>query len=269
TGYGSSLDDRQKFTGKERDSESGMDYFLARYYSGSMGRFLSVDPENAGASPDDPRTWNSYAYVSNNPMAFVDPDGREIKYAAGLKNEQLVRDSVTAILADRNTQTHLSGFVGKDAPDLTIQSGDLGGPKVEDLGNGQTVTTTVQGVTEPDVQTASFNGGPKETQFNGATITIDKRTSKGDTPGVLIHESVHAGEAQKSPAQFTIDTTIEQSTIKDHDSRPQEQRANAARDANLKEIKKQMRSSSLSAAFPSFLHQTRQSKGRDSYQLGR
>jgi RHS repeat-associated protein len=40
---------RMKFTGKERDTETGLDYFGARYYSSTQGRFTSVDPENAGA----------------------------------------------------------------------------------------------------------------------------------------------------------------------------------------------------------------------------
>ena len=57
--YGESGLLRHKFTGKERDTESGMDYFLARYYSGPMGRFLSVDPNNADATLDDPRSWNA------------------------------------------------------------------------------------------------------------------------------------------------------------------------------------------------------------------
>jgi RHS repeat-associated protein len=64
-----------KFTGKERDSESGLDNFGARYDSSSIGRFMSPDPENVGASPDDPQSWNAYAYVMNNPMNSTDPDG--------------------------------------------------------------------------------------------------------------------------------------------------------------------------------------------------
>jgi RHS repeat-associated protein len=66
---------RQKFTGKERDAETGLDYFGARYFSGAQGRFASVDPSNAGADPSDPQSWNGYAYVGNNPQAFVDPSG--------------------------------------------------------------------------------------------------------------------------------------------------------------------------------------------------
>jgi RHS repeat-associated protein len=68
---------RQQFTSKERDSETGLDYFLARYYSGTQGRFSSVDPEGAGANPDDPQSWNGYAYARSNPMLFTDPDGRK------------------------------------------------------------------------------------------------------------------------------------------------------------------------------------------------
>ena len=73
--FAASFDGRHRFTGKERDSESDLDYFLARYYSGPMGRFLSVDPESAGADPAFPQTWNAYAYVTNNPLKYVDPDG--------------------------------------------------------------------------------------------------------------------------------------------------------------------------------------------------
>ena len=65
----------QKFTGKERDAESRLDYFGARYFGGAGGRFTSVDPENAGADPADPQGWNAYAYVENKPLNFVDPDG--------------------------------------------------------------------------------------------------------------------------------------------------------------------------------------------------
>ncbi len=67
---------RQKFTQKERDNETGLDYFLARYYSNVQGRFTSVDPENAGANPGDPQSWNGYGYARNNPLVYTDPDGR-------------------------------------------------------------------------------------------------------------------------------------------------------------------------------------------------
>lgn len=78
-GYGVYDGIRQQFTGKERDTETGLDYFGARYYSSTQGRFTSVDPENAGADPSNPQSWNGYAYALNNPLRYQDPDGREVR----------------------------------------------------------------------------------------------------------------------------------------------------------------------------------------------
>ena len=68
------------FTGKERDAESGNDYFGARYYSSAMGRFMSPDWSATPAAvpfadPADPQTLNQYSYVKNNPLNRTDPNG--------------------------------------------------------------------------------------------------------------------------------------------------------------------------------------------------
>jgi RHS repeat-associated protein len=69
-----------KFSGKERDTESGLDYFGARYYSNAFGRFLTPDwAAKATAVPyanfGDPQTLNLYGYVRNVPTSLVDGDG--------------------------------------------------------------------------------------------------------------------------------------------------------------------------------------------------
>jgi RHS repeat-associated protein len=65
-----------KFTGYERDAESGLDNAQARYNSSSLGRFMSPDPiGNFVADPTNPQTWNLYTYVNNNPLVFIDPTG--------------------------------------------------------------------------------------------------------------------------------------------------------------------------------------------------
>jgi RHS repeat-associated protein len=67
---------RQRFTGKERDAETNLDYFGARYMGAAQGRFTSPDPLGTIlADVTDPQTWNQYAYVRNNPMRFIDPTG--------------------------------------------------------------------------------------------------------------------------------------------------------------------------------------------------
>jgi RHS repeat-associated protein len=69
-----------KFTGKERDSETGLDYFGARYYSNGLGRFITPDwAAKATAVPyaefSDPQSLNLYSYVRNVPTTRLDPDG--------------------------------------------------------------------------------------------------------------------------------------------------------------------------------------------------
>jgi RHS repeat-associated protein len=66
-----------KFTGKERDSETGLDYFGARYFSGAQGRFTSADKPFADQNVFDPQSWNLYTYVRNNPVRFVDRTGSQ------------------------------------------------------------------------------------------------------------------------------------------------------------------------------------------------
>ncbi len=75
------IPDPHRFTGKERDTESGNDYFGARYYASNMGRFLSPDPlGNYVADHSNPQTWNLYSYVLNNPLINVDPTGYDCAY---------------------------------------------------------------------------------------------------------------------------------------------------------------------------------------------
>jgi RHS repeat-associated protein len=72
-----------KFTGKERDTETGLDNFGARYHASTMGRFLSPDPFNPLAQSrskfeawiSNPQRWNKYGYALNNPLVYIDPDG--------------------------------------------------------------------------------------------------------------------------------------------------------------------------------------------------
>ncbi len=72
------------FTGKERDTESGNDYFGDRYYASTMGRFLSPDPSQLYfADPTNPQSLNLYAYVQNNPLINIDPTGMECVWDDG------------------------------------------------------------------------------------------------------------------------------------------------------------------------------------------
>jgi RHS repeat-associated protein len=95
-----------KFTGKERDAESGLDYFLARYFSGAQGRFTSPDAMLARKEwLVDPQRWNRDAYVRNNLLRFIDPHGEDLViytfYGSDLTEEQkrYLRDNISKIQA--------------------------------------------------------------------------------------------------------------------------------------------------------------------------
>jgi RHS repeat-associated protein len=74
-GYTASDGVRQKFTQKERDTETGLDYFGARYFSSIQGRFTSFDPLLSSGMPQEPQSWNRYSYTINNPLKYIDPTG--------------------------------------------------------------------------------------------------------------------------------------------------------------------------------------------------
>ena len=79
----------QKFTGKERDTESGLDYFGARYMSSAQGRFTSPDPLFFQKEMlVDPQRWNLYAYVRDNPLRLVDPTGERIELTGETEEER-------------------------------------------------------------------------------------------------------------------------------------------------------------------------------------
>ena len=105
-----------KFTGKERDSESGLDYFGLRYMGSSLGRFMSPDPGQASGFDhmDDPQSWNGYAYARNNPLIYTDPDG--LNYTACDTNGKNCAD-----LTDKQFQQYL-----KENPNVSVSaSGQL------------------------------------------------------------------------------------------------------------------------------------------------
>jgi RHS repeat-associated protein len=85
-GYVVTDDTTQRFTQKERDSESGLDYFGARYYSSPQGRFTSTDPVTVTPQRfHDAQRFNGYAYTRDNPLRFIDPRGEDVRLSGDLE----------------------------------------------------------------------------------------------------------------------------------------------------------------------------------------
>lgn len=74
--------EKHTFSAKERDTETGLCYFGARYYSSDLSVWLSVDP-----MADKYPSLSPYVYCANNPIKLKDPDGRKIVFAKGTSEE--------------------------------------------------------------------------------------------------------------------------------------------------------------------------------------
>jgi RHS repeat-associated protein len=106
----------QLFTGKERDGETGLDYFGARYFSAAQGRFTSADDFFKDSHVADPQSWNKYAYTRNNPLRYVDPTGENATVTASCSTN------------DQNQTTcnvNITATIGIYAADSGVSNADL------------------------------------------------------------------------------------------------------------------------------------------------
>ena len=119
TAFGSELSatsgaNHYKFTSKERDSETGLDYFGARFYSNGLGRWTSPDPKGMALRHLlNPQKLNKYAYVLNNPAGAFDPDGMEevtIQFRAFIPQANVggFRGDNRSFSADKNASSRTS-----------------------------------------------------------------------------------------------------------------------------------------------------------------
>jgi RHS repeat-associated protein len=111
------------FTGKERDADSGLDNFLARYNSSNLGRFMQPDPATFSAIDTSPQTWNMYSYVANNPINAIDPDGLDCVYATQMSGGVAVSVASGSCKAG-DGGTYVNGKV--DMKSLTYDGSNLG-----------------------------------------------------------------------------------------------------------------------------------------------
>jgi RHS repeat-associated protein len=163
TCYAGNLDDRQKFTGKERDSESGMDYFLARYYAGPMGRFLSVDPDNAGALPDDPQSWNAYSYTRSNPLKYVDPTGEF--FVVARRGRKQVQQFISTMLRTSQGRATINAIATSPLP-VSFSRGKLSSVK------------NPGGTSSIDAGQSKLVSGNTPGAIGGVDVTLDKSNIK-------------------------------------------------------------------------------------------
>jgi RHS repeat-associated protein len=231
-GYGGGDGVRQQFTQKERDVETGLDYFLARYYSSIQGRFTSPDPLLASGSIYDPQTWNRYSYTLNNPLKYIDPFGlyvwnaslggnatdEELRRRAG--NDRDALRAANRIIDRRNDFRNALAAAARarDAlpagADRDLVSASLDSYGAEGVANGVSVSTggLADGVAA-EARTAYFD-------FQNGTFTAQVEVVLSDRGGGnlavdVAHEGRHVADAQEFAAALTADVAANgaQSTV--------------------------------------------------------
>jgi RHS repeat-associated protein len=221
TGYGASDSTRHRFTNKERDGESGLDYFLARYYSSAQGRFTSADPLFLELRRlRDPQQLNLYAYTRGNPLKFIDPLGLDITLTGSVQEEYIKQlQKKVSFTVQTNTKTNKVEIVGKDGKALSQKElADLGKTlKGTDLAVFNAITDTNNHVTidtgngkdDPAVFFGQEKGATHKIDF-ADLAKLDKAGGPINASDAVLHETLEAyAQAQGKSFVDAHNSTLE------------------------------------------------------------
>ena len=193
-GYSASDNLRQKFTQKERDSETGLDYFGARYYESTQGRFTSVDPINLTKERlVDPQQINLYQYTRNAPLNLLDPTGETIDFEKD-KNGNLTKNGTYSKKEYEEYKDFLNKDPKKNASELAT---------VNRLENSK--INYIIGVTTKDVAGGGEAEGLTSTDGTNVLITIRNRGNgqeKFTIEGRFAHELEHGRQFDNGEFNF-------------------------------------------------------------------
>jgi RHS repeat-associated protein len=155
-----------RYTGKERDPESGLDNFGARYDSSAMGRFTSPDPIFMELHRlADPQSLNLYSYVRNNPLNLTDPTGMLVDIDCSRVNSGQCKQTVT----DLNNRKDAQFQVTRDAD--TGQLNVVGNVDASKLSSSE--AELYKAISDPD-HTATLDVRP-----GSDSIMFDQYAGKG------------------------------------------------------------------------------------------
>jgi RHS repeat-associated protein len=181
-----------KFIDKERDSESGLDNFGARYNASTIGRFMSPDPGNVGVNRLNPQSWNAYSYTLNNPISLTDPTGLYV-CEDSVKCDSTSDQAFARNLAD--AQTAANSLTGDDQAAAQRAIDAYGAQGVDNGVNVRFDSNVTGGVTEVS-GVANGNKSADNPTGQNINVTFNPNSIGGDFGGTLVgHEGSHVADA--------------------------------------------------------------------------
>lgn len=208
TGAGFGVADglREQFTSQERDVETELDYFLARYYSSKQGRFTSPDEFKGGpnevfvlgsgpsenqalgyADIANPQSLNKYQYTFNNPLRYVDPSGQTPQDSFELNFNRDVKDLLAKRITEEEFRSRMNARGVGAAVGAAIVAAYLYGPSVA-------VAILTWASRNPDKVEQIANvvqetgGGPPA--MGGTVATVESTAAKLE--GVVVNKAVNS-----------------------------------------------------------------------------
>ncbi|MGB6131548.1 MAG: RHS repeat-associated core domain-containing protein, partial [Acidobacteriaceae bacterium] len=169
------------FTGKDHDTESGLDYFYARYYSETLGRFMTPDWAAAPAAVPyaaygDPQTLNLYDYVQNNPLTGIDATGHYSSSDPMADAEEGEQDNAAG-QSNQQSQASSAGSSGNGnstgTPGTNKTPGTNPPPKAPGDGKSPSGSTTAVGNTV-DNETSGLRPESKSGQSSSQSLHTSK-----------------------------------------------------------------------------------------------
>jgi RHS repeat-associated protein len=164
---------KQKFTGKERDAETGLDYFGARYFSGAQGRFTTPD-WSVIATPvpyaklSNPQSLNLYTYVLNNPLGFADPDGHFAPLSDDEETRKRQLDGYKhAVGKQAGAYLYDNKVDGKHYVGIYTNGPDGNGPSFESINKASEQIGAIIGDQSRELRIKFV---PQETEIGGITV---------------------------------------------------------------------------------------------------
>ena len=162
--------DKYKYQGKERDQETGYDYFEARLYDSALGRFHQVD-----AYSEKYPTMNGYTGMGNNPLFYVDPTGDTLDLSAVIRSdERNGTNIVTKLLGDLSAKTGLT-FLINDKGQVTYKTDKNGNAVLNGKKNSATARDILTGIINNSETLSVFTttGRGSRGEVGGKNLGID------------------------------------------------------------------------------------------------